>query len=381
MDFEWNGQSHGPTDPNSPFPKPKPGQKGKLHNRTVPDFKKVPNERVGGFGNLPQTPSSFMSAGAFKSAPSFRNPSFTTPRKPFDADLFSEASGIDSSPGDNADAEDTPEPSKDKAMTIFADKQPSFGRYGAEFRGNSPGRIDLRKGKYAQAVIANKARKRKRKDRDYTLSRTHIDSDDEDDAEEEREKTRGKAKKEAKPHWFGSILSGVESRPNLPSVLSTYLQLGLNLFLLMITIYMITMFFLTIRSDVDMASEKMKQEVVSEIAHCTQEYVANRCSKDMRVRAMEEQCNQWQLCMDMDPSLVGRARVSAKTFAQILDSFIEPISWKALVSLHPISSNIFTLANELPRHLLSSFLGVGSSSTILHLPLSENTFLNHSRSP
>lgn len=31
MDFEWNG-SHGPTDPNSPFPKLRPGQKGKSSN-------------------------------------------------------------------------------------------------------------------------------------------------------------------------------------------------------------------------------------------------------------------------------------------------------------------------------------------------------------
>lgn len=35
--------------------------------------------------------------------------------------------------------------------------------------------------------------------------------------------------------------------------------------------------------------------------------------------------------MNRDPTVVGRARVSAETFAEIVNSFIEPISYKTMV--------------------------------------------------
>jgi len=267
-----------------------------------------------------------------KPAPQFRNPSFTTPRKAFDADFFSEASGVESSPGDNADAEDTPEPSKDhKAMTIFAEKQPIFGRYGAGFTGNSPGRTDLKKNRFAHSIVANKARKRKRRDRDYSLAPIGHDSDEEDEAEHEREKSRGKSGKNSEPHWIGSIMSGIESRPGLPAVLSTYAQLTMNAFLFGVVIYLVVMFILTIKEDVNKAAEQGRQAVITEINNCVREYAAGQCAKETRLRAMEEKCEQWQICMDQDPAHVGRARVSADTFANIINAFIDPISWKVMV--------------------------------------------------
>lgn len=36
--------------------------------------------------------------------------------------------------------------------------------------------------------------------------------------------------------------------------------------------------------------------------------------------------------MQRDPSAVGRARVVAETIGEVVDSFVEPISWKTLVS-------------------------------------------------
>ena len=36
--------------------------------------------------------------------------------------------------------------------------------------------------------------------------------------------------------------------------------------------------------------------------------------------------------MQRDPSLVGRGRVVAETIGEIVDSFVEPISWRTLVS-------------------------------------------------
>ncbi len=62
-------------------------------------------------------------------------------------------------------------------------------------------------------------------------------------------------------------------------------------------------------------------------------YEINRCSPiSQRVPALARQCTEWELCMQRDPSLVGRGRVVAETIGEIVNSFVEPISWRTLVS-------------------------------------------------
>ena len=74
-------------------------------------------------------------------------------------------------------------------------------------------------------------------------------------------------------------------------------------------------------------------EILQEMAVCSKEYLENRCAPNTRVPAMEKACLAWEKCMNRDPNVVGRARVSAETFAEIINSFIEPISYKTMV--HP----------------------------------------------
>ncbi|RFU28581.1 hypothetical protein B7463_g7757, partial [Scytalidium lignicola] len=299
MDWEW--QTHAPTDPNSPFLKYKPPQNLKKSFES------------------PSKPHSFITSSS-TSAPPFRNPSFTTPRKPFEQDTFSEVSGAESSPADNADGEDTPDNTQSvKPMTPFKGsplgKGPLFGRYGAN--------TDLMK----------KVRKRQRITRSRAALRGHRGaSDDESVDGDPTSSSRSHTSKErASQGWLSSILTGIESRPNLPSVLSYYAQLILNFFLVFLAIYGILMFWLTIKADVDKASEEAAAAVLTEMVLCTKEYVDNRCAPETRVRAMEAVCNNWEQCMNRDPNSVGRARISARTFAEIFNSFIEPISIKAMI--------------------------------------------------
>ena len=59
-------------------------------------------------------------------------------------------------------------------------------------------------------------------------------------------------------------------------------------------------------------------------------YEINRCSPiSQRVPAPAHKCTEWELC---DLSLVGRGRVVAQTIGETVDSFVEPISWRTLVS-------------------------------------------------
>jgi hypothetical protein len=291
-------------------------------------------ELTAGF-NSSKPASSFIAAAA--PAPPFRNPSFTTPRKPFDQELFSEVSGAESSPADNADAEDTPDPPKlTQTMTAFTSgtvRQPIFGKYGAGFSGHSPGRAEQRRGKYAN--IVQKMRKRKRIDRDYALVRgQRDDSDFESDSGESRPRSKGKhTKEDQEPGWLASTFNYIESHPNLPNVLSFWAQMGINFFIAGLTVFGIFTFWMTVRSDVDKASEDARALVMMEMAKCAKDYVDNQCGgTQKRLPALEVVCDNWEHCMNRDPNSIGRARVSAHTFAQIFNSFIEPISYKAMVS-------------------------------------------------
>jgi Di-sulfide bridge nucleocytoplasmic transport domain len=75
-----------------------------------------------------------------------------------------------------------------------------------------------------------------------------------------------------------------------------------------------------------------------EISQCTKLYLANKCDPAHRIPHMESTCLEWEECMNRDPSVVGRARVAAETFAQVVNSFVEEISWKTLVREGLISS-------------------------------------------
>lgn len=123
----------------------------------------------------------------------------------------------------------------------------------------------------------------------------------------------------------------LKARSDLPYIASGYLQLIFNLCLLSVLLYFLVSFILTIQADVNKKVEEYSAEILSEISICSKEYLENRCSPDQRVPAMQMACQAWEKCMDRDPALVGRARVSAETFAEIVNSLIEPISYKTMI--------------------------------------------------
>ena len=46
---------------------------------------------------------------------------------------------------------------------------------------------------------------------------------------------------------------------------------------------------------------------------------------------MLHQCATWESCMSRDPKVIGRAKVGAEMLAEVVNGFVEPISWKTLV--------------------------------------------------
>ncbi|KAI9803127.1 MAG: hypothetical protein M1833_001198 [Piccolia ochrophora] len=346
MDFEW--QTAGPADHTSPFyqlsVRHKQRQQEEMAKKRSHSVLDSPIKAT-----APTLTEPASQTYLFSQTPSqaFRNPSFTTPRKFDTPDMASSPPDLPSSP-DNADAEDTPDNTsrghwagKDNARSLAQftanpkseKKQPIFGVFG---KFNSPGRGEVRRGNYSNAIV-RRVQKRRRHDTDKDSRLTSRRSSYETDSDDPRSGDAGgvSASYGRPPSTAAGVLPSLftflETHPALPHVLSFYAQLLLNLFLVFFFVYLIYSFWSTIRQDVDEASEKAAAETLAEMAACAQQFVDNRCDRSSRVPAMESVCNNWEKCMNKDPNSVGRARVSAHTFAEIFNSFIEPISYKAMI--------------------------------------------------
>lgn len=133
--------------------------------------------------------------------------------------------------------------------------------------------------------------------------------------------------------------------PQLPYILSLYLQLIFNVIIVSILLYFVYSFISTIKSDVDLKVESYSTEILQEIALCSREYLRNNCQPGKRVVALEAVCSDWEKCMNRDPTIVSKAKIGAETFAEILNGFIKPISWKSMVFLFLITVGSLILTN------------------------------------
>ena len=280
-------------------------------------------------------------------APAFRNSSFMTPRKGEAADLdFSSGAENPSSP-EPAD-DDTPDSKPTYQETLRSTpakegiKHPLFGLYTKFGQGtttSSPGRGEVPRGHYSTA-LAKKVHKRRRRDldtqknRQLAFRRPSVESESEED--EMPPNSSGGGAAAPMPVEMGlipSLFTFLERHPTIPHILVDYTQTIFNLLFGLFICYLVYCVWSTIRADVDRAAAEAMAEIVADMATCAKSYVENRCGGDGRVPALEVVCENWERCMNQDPERVGRARVSAATFAGICSSFIDHISYKTMVSL------------------------------------------------
>ncbi len=292
-----------------------------------------PNNEPFFFSNAPATTTTTPSASPF------RAPSFTTPRKAFDIDFSSGPEN--SSPLDQTDNDDTPDakpaPIEFKSGLTENKRSSLFGLYGRFAPGGSSGRGEIRK-PHSDAIarrIQKKRRRAQKFDKQLVLGRRDNNSEDSDD--DEAMMPPGSPSRPKKKHgqveevgWLAGLFTFIHTYPDAPSIIAKYLQVFFNAAILGGCLYMLWSFYATIRADVDRASEDAMAEVLAEMAACSKNYIDNRCGADARLPALETVCSNWELCMNRDPSAVKRARLSAHTFAEIFNSFVEPISLKTM---------------------------------------------------
>jgi hypothetical protein len=242
---------------------------------------------------------------------------------------------VDSDPG-------TPDTQLASKMGRLANGDAKGGRRDSWFKRtfmSTPSPTKERDKDMSQKYYSKKAENRivkRRSERSRSKKRAAAHDDDGDDSDNDRARPPVPPK-EAGPVQqtlamsVGGFLSWVEAHPNLPSVLSYYLQLTVNMFLGSLFIYIVYSAWAGVMTDVDIESSKHASEVMVEIAACATEYNRNRCRPEEVVPAMEKACGVWETCMNRDPKKVARASVTAKTFAMIFNSFVEEFSYKSMV--------------------------------------------------
>lgn len=225
----------------------------------------------------------------------------------------------------------------------------------------SPGRGEVPRADHSNA-IEKRVEKRRRRDVDRRVARRrrHSVPDSGDDSEHPQtvaspRKTSGQQAQQAlpeppltaekKPFWLTSFFTFIAQHPTVPHILSWYAQLAFNLFLLGGCAYLIYCFVSAVQGDVDKKSHEAMADIMSEMATCAQQYTINKCEPDTRIPAMQTVCENWSKCMQRDPARVARAKVSAQTFAEIFNSFVEAISYKAMAFTFIMVFGCFAASN------------------------------------
>ncbi|CRG88628.1 hypothetical protein PISL3812_05659 [Talaromyces islandicus] len=334
MDFEW--QTRAPGDATSPFYQLGLQQGPKRQNYSVFDSPGKPqNQRSFSFAPpTPQRPASPSRPNAI-----FGKPAFQTPRK-FDAADYSSGPENMSSPENNNGADDddeeedaTPEPvqKKEKRNSLFG----LYGRFAP-----SPGRGGIPKVTRHTTDQARRVHKRRLRDRDidrHLRRDSDYDIYDSDRPSSRDEKRRHRQDKQSTPqppaapqqsHWI-TLFSFLNDNPNLPTILSYWLQLVWNLVIFTLATAVVLSFVWSIKNDIDHAADTKRSEILAEIFTCRELYDKNRCGAQDRPPALNDVCTNWERCIDQNPTRVARATVSVQTISAIISGFVDTISIKA----------------------------------------------------
>ena len=173
-------------------------------------------------------PSSQNPIQRTNTAPPFRNPAFTTPRK-FDLDTLSEASPAESSPDvtDMSGLTDTPDLDSCRSLR-HVNLSPIRNRALVNSMRRSPGKGDIARPMFGSR---DKVRKRKRRadDKDisgFRLPYRHSDEWDESDSPDSDESTfqpnqhqRRRADRVNSTGWVGGFLTTIQKHPTAPPIL------------------------------------------------------------------------------------------------------------------------------------------------------------------
>ncbi|KAG7665749.1 uncharacterized protein J8A68_000769 [[Candida] subhashii] len=152
--------------------------------------------------------------------------------------------------------------------------------------------------------------------------------------------------------------------PMIPYTLALYLQLLVNIIIVSIILYLIYIFMKTIQSDINHKLELHTMEAIHEISQCSTQYIRNRCNQQERVPAIEKECLILEKCQNRDPGQLAKSKITAETFAEIINGFLNGISWKSLLLTNGLIWGGLVVSNVVFGNYRSSSVNVVEVSSV-----------------
>lgn len=261
------------------------------------------------------------------SAPAFRNPAFTTPRKPTDDVSCSEASGAEDSPAQESDfPNDTPEIDRQGDVTMGGTIIPSKVDKSSRYRKPASGRGEIRP---ARGLGVNDLARRRKKQHNQLL-RYPQESEDEDTDDDYASKER-RPRSNGGGGVVGSMFRMMDEHRDAPDNLGRWVKFAVNVFLMFLFCGTIVALVQGVMSDVRTVHEGARSEIRAKAAACQDEYMANGCDTT-DAPAFKKMCSEWLECMRQSEDII-RTRATLNEVANIMNDFFGRLNLKAWVSL------------------------------------------------
>lgn len=134
----------------------------------------------------------------------------------------------------------------------------------------------------------------------------------------------------SKPELPAPWQSNSSPHEKITYILSSYVQLFLNVLATGYASYLFYSMIRAVRSDISIKVQRQMANTLIEMESCKRKYYLNNCEPDKIVPGLEEQCTIWLKCMHQNPDEGGgnMSMISAEHFGMILNSLIEPLGLK-----------------------------------------------------
>ena len=266
-------------------------------------------------------------ASSRPTAPPFRNPAFTTPRKPVDESAFSEASGAEDSPAQTESdfPNDTPEIDRQGDVTMGGTITPSKVDKSLRYRKHASGKGEIRPGRSTGMDLA-----RRRKKPHNALQRYADDTDDDaEDSDGHYMKKDRVSRSRGSGGVVGAMFRMMDEHRDAPDNLGRWVKFGVNVFLMLLFCGAIVAVVQGVMSDIRTVHEDARNEIRAKAAVCQDEYMANHCDTT-NAPAFKKMCSEWLECMRQSEDIM-KTRATLNEVANIMNDFFGRLNLKAWV--------------------------------------------------
>ncbi|KAF9096172.1 hypothetical protein BGX29_005547 [Mortierella sp. GBA35] len=138
---------------------------------------------------------------------------------------------------------------------------------------------------------------------------------------------------------------------DLPYIIAGYVQVAMNTAYAGIGIYVLYNFYTTIQSDVSIRAENTLKRETQAIANCKKDYYETYKCNGPYGPALIMTCAYLSECIERPDPKIERAKMAAQTFAVIVNSFVNTISYKTMAFLMMLVFGLIYFSN----HAISSY--------------------------